>query len=50
MFDTLLPRSVDNTYRRHKIAVWLLGLVVMVTILQGAAAIVSGYSIVRDAD
>jgi hypothetical protein len=34
MFDLLLPRRLDNTYRGSRIAVWLLALVLAVKILQ----------------
>ena len=50
MFDRLLPQPIDNTYRGHKVALWLLGFVVGVMILQSVFVIFNGYSTVRDAD
>jgi hypothetical protein len=39
MFDKLLPASIDNTYRGHKAALWLFGVVVGVRTLQSFAAL-----------
>jgi hypothetical protein len=50
MFDKLLPRPIDNTYRGYKVALWLFGLVVGVRILQSLAAIFNGYSTAIKAD
>lgn len=50
MFDKLLPQPIDNTYRGYKLALWLFGLVVGVTILQGVMVIFNGHSIVMSAD
>jgi hypothetical protein len=50
MFDKLLPQSVDNTYRGYKVALWLFGLIVGVTIIQGVFVIFNGYSTIMNAD
>ena len=50
MLDKLLPRPIDNTYRGHKVALWLFGLVVGVRILQSLAVIFNGYSTAMGAD
>jgi hypothetical protein len=50
MIDKLLPRTIDNTYRGYKAALWLLGLVVAVRILQSMMVIFNGYSTVKGAD
>jgi len=50
MFDKLLPRPIDNTYRGYKVALWLFGLVVGVRILQSLAVIFNGYSTAINAD
>jgi hypothetical protein len=50
MLDALLPRSVDNTYRGHKAALWLFGLVVALRTLQSLAVIFNGYSTAINAD
>ena len=50
MFDKLLPQRIDNTYRGYKLALWLFGLVVGVTIIQGVFVIFNGYSTIMGAD
>jgi hypothetical protein len=50
MFNKLLPQRIDNTYRGHKLALWLFALVVSVKILQSLFVIFNGYSVVRSAD
>ena len=50
MFDKLLPRTIDNSYRGYRAALWLFGLVVLVKAFQGAAVIFNGYTTLRDAD
>ncbi|MDP9362287.1 MAG: hypothetical protein M3P29_12665 [Acidobacteriota bacterium] len=46
----LLARSIDNTYRGHKLALWLFALVVSVRIFQSILVIFNGYSTVTKAD
>lgn len=50
MFNHVLPQQIDNTYRGHKLAVWLFGLVVFVRILQSLVVMFNGYSTARSAD
>ena len=50
MVNQLLPQRIDNTYRGHKLALWLFALVVSVKILQSLMVIFNGYSIARSAD
>src|SRR4051812_15416846 len=50
MLDALLPRAIDNTYRGHRVALWLFGLVVAVRMLQSLAVIFNGYSTAINAD
>src|SRR5688572_16255826 len=50
MFDKLLPRTIDNTYRGYKAALWLLGLVTAVRILQSMMIIFNGSSTIKGAD
>jgi hypothetical protein len=50
MFNKLLPQRIDNTYRGHKLALWLFALVVSVKILQCLLVIFDGYSVGRSAD
>ena len=46
----LLPARIDNTYQGSKIALWILGLVVAVRMMQSVMILVNGYSIARTAD
>jgi hypothetical protein len=46
----ILPQRLDNTYRGHKLALWLFGLVVLVKSAQSLAIILAGYSTAKDAD
>ena len=50
MFDKLLPRSIDNTYRGHTAALWLFGLVVVVRITQSVLVIFNGHMTAVNAD
>ena len=50
MFDKLLPQPIDNTYRGYKVALWLFGVIVSVTITQGVFVIFNGYSTIVNAD
>lgn len=50
MFNQLLPPRIDNTYRGHKVALWLFALVVAFRIAQSLVVIFGGYSIVTSAD
>jgi hypothetical protein len=50
MFGKLLPQTIDNTYRGYKTALWLLGLVTAVRILQSVMMIFNGYSTIKGAD
>lgn len=50
MFNQILPQRLDNTYRGHKLALWLIALVVSVRIAQSLLVIFNGYSVARTAD
>ena len=50
MFDRVLPRSVDNTYRGQKIALWLLGLLTLMKLVIGVNSIVNGSAVMSTAD
>lgn len=50
MFNNLLPQRIDNTYRGHKAALWILALVVSFKIVQGLMVMFNGDSVVRTAD
>lgn len=46
MLDRLLPRRIDNDYRGHGLALWLLALVVLVQAGQGLMSIFKGYYVI----
>ncbi len=50
MFNRLLPRSLDNTYRGHGLALWLFALVALMRIIQSVLVIFNGYSTAERAD
>ena len=50
MFDQLLPRRIDNTYRGHKLALWIFALVTAVRTMQSVMIIFNGYTTVTRAD
>ena len=50
MINQLLPQRIDNTYRGHKLALWVFALVVSVKIFQSLMLIFNGDSIARSAD
>jgi hypothetical protein len=50
VFETLLPRRIDNEYRGIKAALWIVGLVLAVKAAQSLAIIFAGYATGRDAD
>jgi hypothetical protein len=50
MFDRILPQRIDNSYRGHKLALWIFGVVVSVRTVQSVAVIVNGHDIVSGAD
>lgn len=50
MFDRLLPQPIDNRYSGSKIALWLLGLIVFVHIVQSILVLFNGYSTAQSAD
>lgn len=50
MIHRLLPRQIDNTYGGHKVALWLLGMVVLVKGGIGMGTIFNGRSAAITAD
>jgi hypothetical protein len=46
----LLPRRLDNTYRGHKLALWLFGLLLLVRGAMGVNTIFNGHSVLTSAD
>lgn len=50
MFNHLLPHRIDNTYRGHRLALWLFGLVVLMRSAIGLNSIFNGYTVASSAD
>jgi hypothetical protein len=50
MFSSILPPSIDNTYRGNKLALWIFGLVIAVRLLQSVMIIFNGHSIAMSVD
>jgi hypothetical protein len=50
MFNQLLPQRIDNTYRGHKLALWLFGLLVLMKTAMSVNAIFLGHKIATSAD
>ncbi len=50
MFNQLLPRRIDNTYRGYKLALWLFGLVVFMKVAMSLNSIFNGYLVASSAD
>jgi hypothetical protein len=50
VIDKLLPRTIDNSYRGKKAALWLLGLLVLVKGAMGTNSIFNGYVVATTAD
>ena len=50
MFNQILPRQVDNTYRGYKVALWLFGLLVFMKAGISLGSIFNGYTAASSAD
>ncbi len=50
MISQLLPGTIDNTYRGQKAALWIFGLVVLVTAAQGASSMLNPVVVASQAD
>lgn len=50
MVNQLLPRSIDNTYRGRKVALWLFGFIVLMKVAMSLNSIFNGYSVASSAD
>ena len=50
MLGQLLPRRIDNTYRGHRLALWLLAVLVLMKGGIGLGTIFNGYSAATSAD
>ena len=50
MFELLLPKSFDNNYRGHKLALWLFGLFALMKCVIGVNSIINGRAVMTGAD
>src|SRR5713226_2647108 len=50
MFDQLFPKTIDNTYRGHTLALWLLALIVLMKLAMSLNSIFNGYVVASSAD
>ncbi len=50
MFNQILPQCVDNKYRGHKLALWLLGGIIFMKASQSMSSIFKGYSVAMGPD
>jgi hypothetical protein len=50
MFDRILPRSLDNSYRGQKLALWLFGLLVLMKSVIGLNSVINGAAVMTTAD
>jgi len=50
MFSDLLPQRIDNTYRGHKLALWLFGLLVLIKTAMSVNSIFLGHKVATSAD
>jgi hypothetical protein len=50
MLDRLFPRQIDNVYRGHRLALWLLGLLLLLRLTMSANSIVNTRSVATGAD
>ena len=50
LFDRLLPRTIDNSYRGSKIALWLFAVLLLMRIAMSVNCIFNGYSVASNAD
>lgn len=48
--NRILPQQIDNTYRGHKLALWLFGLIIVVRVFQSLTILFSDTSTVVYAD
>jgi hypothetical protein len=50
MFRQLLPQRIDNTYRGHKLALWLFGLIVLMKTAMSVNSTLLGHKVATSAD
>ncbi len=50
MLDRILPRSVDNLYRGHKLALGIFAVLVALKVVMGVNSVFNAYSVASSAD
>lgn len=50
MLNQFLPRQIDNTYRGHKLALWLFAVLVLIRSVIGLNSIINGRDVASSAD
>lgn len=50
MLTTFLPRQIDNTYRGHKLALWIFGFIVLIKTVMSVNSIIMGHNVASSAD
>lgn len=50
MFSQLFPQRIDNTYRGHKLALWLFGLLMLMKTAMSVNSIFLGHKVATSAD
>ena len=50
MFESLFPRTIDNSYRGPKAALWILGVVAAIKIAMSLNSIFNGFFVLTSAD
>ena len=50
IFNLLLPERLDNTHRGHKVALWLLSLIVLMRVVMSLNSILNGRHVASSAD
>jgi hypothetical protein len=50
LLDRIFPQQFDNSYRGHKLALWLFGLLVLMRLGISLSSIFDTYNVVRSAD
>jgi hypothetical protein len=50
MLNPLFPPTIDNTYRGHRLAIWVLALLVLLKTIMSLNSIFNGYDVASSAD
>lgn len=50
MLGQIFPQRIDNTYRGHKLALWLFGVIVLMKVAMSVNSIFNGHTVATSAD